>query len=261
MLPFPYTLEMFTFIGPRLEFFRPEEIHHFYVIIGVEKGSFKFSVGEDSGTATFGDLVFVPPGVLFKRKSLGEITFHMLVFQPTEKSEPIFDSLPVGKVTISDVNRLNSTYSYLRQCWHELGSKSVTTSLASHMLMDLLHLSHLEQSRRKLRKARTDHQMQMAARLVHEQFAGEMSMKEIADQLGIKPSELTRRFRLEYGVIPMEYATRLRIEKAKKLLLETDHTLEMIASLCGYENGSYLGRVFRAKVGMNASEFRRNNQI
>jgi transcriptional regulator GlxA family with amidase domain len=86
-------------------------------------------------------------------------------------------------------------------------------------------------------------------------------MKRIADNLGLKPSDLTRRFRLEYGVAPIEYATNLRLEEAKKLLLETDYTLDTIASLCGYENGSYLGRVFRSKVGINPSDFRRNNPI
>ncbi|MFE5318524.1 helix-turn-helix domain-containing protein [Paenibacillus sp. NPDC056579] len=52
-----------------------------------------------------------------------------------------------------------------------------------------------------------------------------------------------------------------RGQKVKKLLLETNYTLDAIASMCGYENGSYLSRVFRSKMGMNASEFRKNNQI
>jgi AraC family transcriptional regulator len=57
------------------------------------------------------------------------------------------------------------------------------------------------------------------------------------------------------------FATQLRLDEAKKLLLETNKTLEEIVSLCGYENGSYLSRVFSSKVRINASEFRKNNQV
>jgi AraC-like DNA-binding protein len=257
----PYSLSMCSYIGPRLDFFKSAEIHKNYVIIGMESGSFEFSVGKINGHAAFGDLVFIPPGVMFKRKSLEEITFHMLCFVPNFEPDPIFDPLPVGKVTISSVNRLSSTYSFLRQSWREYGSKSKDTSFAMHLLMDLLHLSQLERYKAKSRSSRTDHRIRQAAGYIHAQLFGDLSMKAIASYLGIKPSELTRRFRLEYGVTPIEYATSLRLEEVKKLLLETDSTLDTIAAQCGYENGSYLGRVFRSKLGINPSEFRKINQI
>ena len=261
MYQHPYRLDMCAYFGPRKDFFKSAEVHHNYVIIGMESGAFEYVVGKQSGRASFGDLVFIPPGMMFKRKSLEDITFHMLCFIPLLEPDPVFDSLPAGKVTISNVNRLSSTYSYLRQSWREHGSKSKDTGFALHLLMDLLHLSLLERKNVQKRKNRTDHRMRQAAEFIHRHLFDELSMKAIAAELGIKPSELTRRFRLEYDVTPIEYATRLRLEKVKKLLLETDHTLEAIASQCGYENGSYLGRVFRSKVGMNASDFRRNNQI
>jgi transcriptional regulator GlxA family with amidase domain len=164
-------------------------------------------------------------------------------------------------VTIGDVNRLSSTYAYLRKNWLQFGSKSHQHHLSGHLLMDLLHLCDLERQYAQKRKKTSDPLMQQAAGHIHRNLLGEIHMQGIAAKLGIKPSELTRRFRLEYGVVPVEYATRLRLEEAKRLLLETNDTLEAIASRCGYENGSYLSRVFRSKIGMNASDFRHMNQI
>lgn len=252
---------MCNYIGPRREFFRPEEVHDYHVMIGMETGSFEYAVGKDTGTASFGDLLFVPPGSLFKRKALGEITFHMLVFSPPVEADALSGSLPSGKVTINDVNRLSSNYSYLRKIWLEYGSLSKESPLSMHILMDLLHLSLLEYKYSEKRRKKAEPRMQLAAGYIHRHLFDELSMKRIADDLGLKPSDLTRRFRLEYGVTPIEYATTLRLEEAKKLLLETDYTLDMIASLCGYENGSYLARVFRSKVGVNPSVFRRNQPI
>jgi AraC-like DNA-binding protein len=256
-----YELDMCTFIGPRQEFLKSEEVHRPFVIIGVESGVFDYAVGEQTGRASYGDLVFVPPGTLFKRKALEEITFHMLCFTAIAEHHPVFDSLPVGKVKISDLNRLSSTYSYLRNLWREYGSQAKKTSLAVHMLMDLLHLSILEANIVQKRKKATDPRMQRAVGYIQRHLLNELKIKDIADHLDIVPSDLTRRFRLEYGMTPMEYVTRLRLEEVKKLLLETDHTLDAIAALCGYESGSYLSRVFRAKVGINASDFRNKNQI
>ncbi|MFB9750918.1 hypothetical protein ACFFNY_04950 [Paenibacillus hodogayensis] len=36
-----------------------------------------------------------------------------------------------------------------------------------------------------------------------------------------------------------QYATALRLEKAKKLLVETNLTLDQISECCGYQNGFY----------------------
>ncbi|TBL72375.1 helix-turn-helix domain-containing protein [Paenibacillus thalictri] len=257
----PYEFNQYVYAGPQPGFIKPEETYKQYVILGVEAGSFDYAVGRHTGKASFGDLVFVPPGTNFKRRSHGEITFHLLTFSSLFEPNPVFETLPVGKVTVGDVSRLSSTYTYLRKLWQQFGSESHKTNLAHHMLIDLLHLSELERIYTLKRKKKTDPQMQQAAGYIHRNLFDEVNMNQIAQKLGIRPSELTRRFRMEYDASPVEYATRLRLEEVKRLLLETNYTLEAIASLCGYENGSYLSRVFRSKIGINASEFRKNNQI
>ncbi|NOU90124.1 helix-turn-helix domain-containing protein [Paenibacillus sp. LMG 31460] len=97
--------------------------------------------------------------------------------------------------------------------------------------------------------------MQQAVGYIYRNVFSEISMQEIANRLGIKQPQLTRRFQAAYGVVPVELVTRLRLEEAKKLLLQTDDTLEAIALRCGYENGSYLSRIFRTKIGTSPSLF------
>ena len=122
-------------------------------------------------------------------------------------------------------------------------------------------MANLEMQYAQKRRSKSDPQMQQAAGHIHRHLFEDLRLRRIADKLGIQPSELTRRFRLEYGLTPKEYAMGLKLQEVKKLLLETNYTLDTIASMCGFENGSYLSRVFRSKTGINASEFRKNNQI
>jgi AraC family transcriptional regulator len=261
MIHHSYEVTSYIYTGPQPGFMKPEETYNHYFILAVETGSYEYVVGNQSGRASFGDLVFTPPGTAFKRKALGDITFHLLAFTALGGRDSTLDKLPVGKVTLSDVNRLSSTYSYLRNIYHEPITSHAKEGIVSHLLMDLLYMCELEEKHAQNRKRVMDPLMQQAAGHIQRYLYDEISMQGIASKLGIKPSELTRRFRLAYGCAPIEYATNLRLEEVKRQLIETTDTLEVIATRCGYESGSYLSRVFSSKTGIPPSVFRRRYQF
>jgi AraC-like DNA-binding protein len=253
-------LQTYTCAGPQPGFMKAEESLPLYVLIGVESGSFDFGIGQQTGRASFGDLVLAPPDEVFRRKSLGEIAFHVFYFSPPAEAT-FLDKLPIGKISVTDVSRLSSTYANLRKSWRDFGANTRRFDLTGHLLMDLLYMCELERQYASSRTKTSDPLMQRAAGRIHRQLFGELNMQGIASELGIKPSELTRRFRLAYGVAPVEYATRLRLAEVKRLLRETTETLDAIACRCGYDSGTYLSRVFRAKLGVTPSAFRHYNQF
>ncbi|MCU6794460.1 MULTISPECIES: helix-turn-helix domain-containing protein [Paenibacillus] len=248
----------YVYAGPQPGFQLPEDIYSNHVILGVEKGAFDFDVGELNGHAVFGDIVICPPNVVLKRRTPNEITFHMIRFTVPEEVEDSFLRPPVGKITIHDVARLSSTYTYLRKTELKYG---VSSPILNHLVADLLFLCDVEKKSTFNRKKQIDPSMQKAAGIIHKNVFGELSMHEIASSLGIKQPQFTRRFQAAYGVAPLEFVTRLRLEEAKRLLLETDDTMESIAIQCGYENGSYLSRIFSSKIGTNPSSFRQHYRV
>ena len=54
-----------------------------------------------------------------------------------------------------------------------------------------------------------------------------------------------------------EYLTELRIEKAKKLLSNSDRKVNQVAHAVGYEDCSYFGKTFRKLTGMTPAEYQR----
>ena len=54
----------------------------------------------------------------------------------------------------------------------------------------------------------------------------------------------------------IEYVTEKRIEKAKKLLRQTDKPSSEIAKEVGYRDAHYFSFVFRKLVGRNPREYR-----
>lgn len=66
-------------------------------------------------------------------------------------------------------------------------------------------------------------------------------------------------FRQHIGVSPQRFRTNLRIEAAKKFLLNTDMNNEDIADALGYSDPLYFSRVFRKHTGVSPKVFREKN--
>jgi transcriptional regulator GlxA family with amidase domain len=106
-----------------------------------------------------------------------------------------------------------------------------------------------------------DPTMREAARLLRERACETFSMAEVSGAVGLRPVQFTRRFRAAHGVTPIEYLTRLRLENVRKLLIETDCTLDEIAERCGWSSGYYLSSVFKTAFGMAPGKFRRMHRV
>jgi len=78
----------------------------------------------------------------------------------------------------------------------------------------------------------------------------------------IQLSELTertfsRRFKQATGMAPIEYVHTLRLEEAKQLLESSDEPVEAVAQEVGYEDAAFFGRLFRRKVGVTPTQYRK----
>lgn len=98
--------------------------------------------------------------------------------------------------------------------------------------------------------------IQRAADEIERRFDEEIRIDELITQSGMSKATFHRRFRAEMGCTPLELMTRMRMERAKELLIRTDETVANIAQLCGYTDNVYFTRIFRKHCGMTPSRFR-----
>ena len=68
---------------------------------------------------------------------------------------------------------------------------------------------------------------------------------------------ITRRFKQATGLSPMEYVHALRLEEAKQVLEAAEDPVEAVAQAVGYEDAAFFGRLFRRKVGLTPTQYRR----
>ncbi|MDO4285716.1 MAG: helix-turn-helix domain-containing protein [Eubacteriales bacterium] len=83
-----------------------------------------------------------------------------------------------------------------------------------------------------------------------------LRIEELAAHIGVTRSHLYSQFKKAAGCSPQEYLVRLRIEKARSLLKQTDLSVREIAAAVGYEDQLAFSKIFRQRTGKSPSEYR-----
>ena len=85
-----------------------------------------------------------------------------------------------------------------------------------------------------------------------------ITIKELADMLGISPTSLKICFKGVYGDTINGYITNYKMQKAASLLKNTDKSILEIAGIVGYNNGSKFAGAFRRVMNKSPNEYRKS---
>jgi len=83
------------------------------------------------------------------------------------------------------------------------------------------------------------------------------NVNELARQLNVNRSQLSRTFKERTGTTLIDFITAQRIQHALSLLKETNISIEEISRRSGYTDPDYFARTLRKSIGVSPSEFRR----
>lgn len=101
-----------------------------------------------------------------------------------------------------------------------------------------------------------DPQVRRALNLMHERSAHPWTLEELAQQAGLSRTALAERFRRAMGDTPLNHLRVLRMQRAMRLLAETEHRLEVVAAEVGYQDAFSFSKVFKRTVGVSPKDFR-----
>ncbi len=104
-----------------------------------------------------------------------------------------------------------------------------------------------------------DAPVRRAVTLMHEDSAHPWTLDELAQRAGLSRTALAERFRSAMGDTPLNHLRTLRMQRAMKLLSETDRHLEAVATAVGYQDAFSFSKVFKRTVGMSPKAFRQRD--
>lgn len=102
-----------------------------------------------------------------------------------------------------------------------------------------------------------DAEVSAAVRFIRERACTGINVSDVLAEVPLSRRVLEARFKKQLGRSPHVEIDRVRLERVKELLRETDQPLSEIARRAGYEHVEYLSVAFKRKFGRPPSEYRR----
>jgi AraC family transcriptional regulator len=95
------------------------------------------------------------------------------------------------------------------------------------------------------------------AHYIETHLADKITAKDLARLINVREGRLFRAFKISLGVTPGHYITTRRVERVCTMLITTRVPLAQLALACGFCDQAHLSRLFRRKIGMPPSAWRR----
>ncbi|MEF2244744.1 response regulator transcription factor [Paenibacillus sp. IITD108] len=101
--------------------------------------------------------------------------------------------------------------------------------------------------------------IKLACEYVHKDLSIAVTLTETAEAVNMNPSAFSRLFKQEMGCSFSEFVTSARMNKAKKLLVDSYLRINEISQQVGYMSDSHFVQVFGDFTGMTPGKFREIN--
>lgn len=138
--------------------------------------------------------------------------------------------------------------------------KSGYTPLGKAKLYTIVYMMICERDNEYIPRDKNE-KLAPALEYIHAHYnTDELDICELAKLCGIKEAYFRRLFSQIHGCSPIRYINELKLSLARKLLIESEHSIERIGELSGFNNTCYFHRCFKHHVGITPTEYKRRNR-
>lgn len=92
---------------------------------------------------------------------------------------------------------------------------------------------------------------------IQEHYAEPITLTEVAKRFHFNPSYLSSYFSANNSEGFSEYLNKIRVDKAKEMLVSTNESISEISDQVGYSDQSYFTKVFKKMTGISPSQYRK----
>lgn len=236
------------------QFEMPAGSRPWYIVMLLSGGSFRCRMDGKTFTAGAGETVCFPPDIYFEREIIKPLTFHQFGFS-VPVDDPCAALLAAGKLplTAECVNRAIALLDHAA-----LSSLHDSAQLHRYVIAWLMMENMLALEQHHPSAETVDADIAQAIYYMNSHLEEKISVEQLAEMLHLSYTGFLFKFRKTMQCTPNEYLIRLRMQRARQLLLEGRLQIQEVAGLCGYSNAYYFSNAFRRCYGMSPSACRRD---
>lgn len=119
------------------------------------------------------------------------------------------------------------------------------------------YFTHIQQMIRQVLAYRNGKKIREVIAYINEHLNEDIALQDVCDYVGISSGYLSRIFKEKTGYNFVDYVNRTKIEKAKKMLTESEMTAVEIAKYLSFNDDKYFIRLFKKIVGMTPGTYRK----
>lgn len=139
----------------------------------------------------------------------------------------------------------------------KFGSPQLAAECAKKLLVDTQARSQTPYSSTTFKKNHTDADVLKIQIWLERNLKKNIQLEQVVDEFGLSMRNFIRRFKEATEQTPIQYLQNLRIERAKHLLESSQMAFDQITLNVGYEDGNSFRRLFKEKVGVTPSVYRK----
>lgn len=172
----------------------------------------------------------------------------------------LYEEIP--NISNEQITRIPEALHKISNAFLQMGIELVKlNNIHSLLLNNLIDYSdihvkpYIETDNKETIKKNIRFTIQKAREFINYRYNQPISLNDVADYLHINPSYFSFIFKKVTGYTFKNYITKLRIEKAKELLLYSTLTIKQISLEIGYKDSNYFNRVFNKMTGISPSHY------
>lgn len=252
--------------------------HDYYQIVFILNGEGKIIFNDNVYGASINQVYIFKPNVdhmiessKFKSLSIVELKFYCnntvsesMIYQLPSIIKDVGQPIRTSFINIVEEVQLQDKY-----------TEYIIKALLTHIIFSLIRISDQETnySYKKSKvtvsckgdeniknKKESEDPLVVVIDYIRKNYYMEIKLNDLAEMAYLSPIYFCSVFKEKYGVTPIQYLQNIRHENAKRLLIDTDNSITIIAEKVGFQSVHYFSRFFKTHEGITPNEFRRRNQ-
>lgn len=243
--------------------------------IEVQKGEVAIQIGVERVRAKEGDFLYIPSEMLLSVEAISEYaSVRGMIFDRSVigTSMEKFDTEIFYMFDLQSRNRINlfrighpayeTLSKYMQESYDEYVAKDVCYKLPIRaniylMMTALLRFycgSKDEDDRIVYHNVL---RLRPVIEYIYSNFSEKIYIEKLSDMISVSPDYFTKMFKETIGTTPIEYINGLRINKAMRLLVETETSISDVAVKSGFSTPNYFNKIFKQYMGVTPLAYKK----
>lgn len=250
--------------------------HTEFEFVYVETGTVYFGISDKQFALSEGQGVFINSKILHRYFSQGNAIVPNFVLMPyfiaaqdsliyQKYVLPIMASPMDYQIFSQDIPWQAQALSLMREITAAQEKASDVELVSSYLIQKIWHILYQNTDVEHMGKkenysASSQARLQLMMQYIHQDFAYNISLSDIADQAKVSKSTALNLFQRYLGISPVTYLINYRLQEAAKLLASTEKKVTVISKDTGFDSVDYFCKAFKKYYKLTPTEYRKKAQ-